>query len=74
VQFEDNQSQIKKAINKDCYGMNVLSNHIFPFLNWHFPRICEELVKGEKSKDEFDNLIPLINNQFVTFIKQELYG
>ena len=38
------------------------------------PSICEELVKGEKSKDEFDNLIPLINNQFVTFIKQELYG
>jgi hypothetical protein len=38
------------------------------------PRICEELVKGEKSKDEFDNLIPLINNQFVTFIKQNYMG
>ena len=46
----------------------------FQFLNLHYTRICEDLVKGEKSKEEFDNLIHLINNQFVTFIKQELYG
>jgi hypothetical protein len=32
VKFEDNESQIKKANNNDCYGMIVQSNHIFNFL------------------------------------------
>jgi hypothetical protein len=65
---------LRSVIESQIRIMNIFTNHIYNFLNLHYLKACEELSQNKPYDKELVDYIPVINEQFIRYISQTIYG